>query len=118
MKGATDEHTASYQVRTLGLGRRANPRDGMGSYAGYPAGTLHLINSTVAGNTTANQGGGINLWLAWGYVAFRIVHSIIQATVNIVAIRFPLFALASLCLLGLTVHAGARILHDCGILAF
>src|SRR5215213_10113221 len=59
------------------------------------------------------MGHGINYWLAWGYVGFRIVHSIVQCTVNIVAIRFPLFALASLCLLGLTVHAGARILHDC-----
>ena len=61
-------------------------------------------------------GDGINLWLAWGYVVLRIVHSIVQSTVNIVAIRFPIFALASLCVLGLTVHAGMRILHDCGIL--
>jgi len=29
-----------------------------------------------------------------------------------------LWALASFSLLGLTVHAGARILHDCGILNF
>ena len=63
-----------------------------------------------------NFGGGINYWLACGYVGFRILHSIVQSTVNIVAIRFPLFAIASLCLLGLTVHAGARILHDCGII--
>ena len=63
-----------------------------------------------------NFGGGINYWLAWGYVGFRVIHSLVQCTVNIVAIRFPLFALASLCLLGLTVHAGMRILHDCGIL--
>jgi len=63
-----------------------------------------------------NFGGGINTWLAWGYVGFRIVHSIVQATVNIVAIRFPLFALATLCLLGLTTHAGLRILHDCGFI--
>ena len=61
-------------------------------------------------------GGGINLWLAWGYVALRIVHSIVQSTVNIVPIRFTIFFLASLCLFGLTIHAGARILHDCGIL--
>ena len=54
----------------------------------------------------------INVWLAWGYVAFRILHSMIQCTSNIVRFRFPLFGLASLCLLGLTVHAGARILHD------
>jgi hypothetical protein len=59
-------------------------------------------------------GGGINLYLAWGYVGFRILHSIVQATVNIVQIRFPLFALSSLCLLGLTIHAAIRMLHDCG----
>ena len=60
-----------------------------------------------------DMGGGINLWLAWGYVGLRIVHSLIQSTVNIVAYRFTVFALASLCLLGLTVHAAARVLHDC-----
>lgn len=56
-------------------------------------------------------GGGINLYLAWGYVALRIVHSLIQATANVVLYRFIAFNLATLCLLGLTVHAGARILH-------
>jgi len=61
-------------------------------------------------------GGGINLWLAWGYVGLRVMHSIVQSTVNIVPIRFTIFFLASLCLFGLTIHAGARILHDCGIL--
>jgi hypothetical protein len=60
-----------------------------------------------------DMGQGINLWLAWAYVGLRVLHSIVQSTVNIVAIRFPIFALASLCLLGLTIHAGARILHDC-----
>ena len=53
----------------------------------------------------------INVWLAWGYVALRVVHSLIQCTVNTVKYRFAIFSLASLCLLGLTVHAGARILH-------
>ena len=55
----------------------------------------------------------VNVWLAWGYVGLRILHSLIQCTTNIVKYRFPVFALASLCLLGLTVHAGARVLHDC-----
>lgn len=55
----------------------------------------------------------VNVWLAWGYVALRIVHSLIQCTVNTVKYRFAVFSLATLCLLGLTVHAGARILHDC-----
>ena len=63
-----------------------------------------------------NFGGGINYWLAWGYVGLRIRHSLIQCTVNVVRFRLAVFALASLCLLGLTVHAGFRILHDCGII--
>src|ERR1044072_8459265 len=64
--------------------------------------------------TLALIGGGgiwINVWLAWAYVALRIVHSLIQATVNVVRWRFLAFAAASLCLLALTVHAGAMILH-------
>ena len=56
-------------------------------------------------------GGGINLWLAWAYVGFRVVHSLIQATVNVVRWRFLAHAAASFCLLGLTVHAAAMILH-------
>ena len=62
------------------------------------------------------MGGGINHWLAWGYVGFRVIHSLIQCLVNVVAYRLPIFLLASFCLLGLTVHAGARVLHDCGII--
>ena len=38
--------------------------------------------------------GGIKYWLAWGYVGLRIVHSLIQATVNIVLYRFLVFTLA------------------------
>jgi len=63
--------------------------------------------------TLALIGGGdvrINVWLAWGYVAFRVAHSLVQATVNVVRWRFYLFLAASLCLLGLTVHAAAMML--------
>jgi hypothetical protein len=55
----------------------------------------------------------INVYLAWSYVIIRIVHSLVQATINKVSMRFPLFLLSSLCLVGLTTHAGFRILHDC-----
>ena len=64
--------------------------------------------------TLALLGGGdmwINVWLAWAYVGLRIAHSLIQATVNVVRWRFLTFMAASICLLGLTVHAGAEILH-------
>ena len=56
-------------------------------------------------------GGGINLYLAWAYVVLRIAHSLVQATVNIVMYRFLLWILSAVCLAGLTVHAGAWIIH-------
>ena len=56
-------------------------------------------------------GGGWNLWLAWAYVAFRIGHSLVQATVNVVRWRFYLFLLGSVCLAALTIHAGMALLH-------
>ena len=62
------------------------------------------------------SGGGINYWLAWGYVGLRMVHSLVQCTVNVVKYRLALFALATLCLAGLAIHAAAIILHDCGII--
>ncbi len=52
-----------------------------------------------------NAGQGINATIAWVYVGLRIVHSIFQATVNKVAIRFLLFALSSLALIALVLHA-------------
>jgi len=56
-------------------------------------------------------GGGINLYLAWAYVALRIAHSLVQATVNIVPYRFVLWILSALCLIALTVHAAAWLIH-------
>jgi hypothetical protein len=53
----------------------------------------------------------INVWLAWGYVAFRVLHSLVQATFNDVSVRFPLFLLSTLCLMSLTVHAALRLWH-------
>ncbi|WP_205481797.1 MAPEG family protein [Sphingomonas arenae] len=45
------------------------------------------------------------LILAWTYVALRIVHSLVQATVNIVRVRFAIFFIGSLALLGLIILA-------------
>ncbi len=55
------------------------------------------------------QGDGFNATLAWIYVALRVAHSIFQSTVNKVAIRFGLFALSSLVLLMLVVHAAMAV---------
>ena len=43
--------------------------------------------------------------IAWAYVALRIVHSIWQATVNKVSVRFALFTLYTICLVLLAIHA-------------
>ncbi|WP_285712952.1 MAPEG family protein [Erythrobacter oryzae] len=51
------------------------------------------------------QGDGFNTTLAWAYVACRVLHSIVQATWNKVAVRFALFALSSLALMALILHA-------------
>ena len=53
----------------------------------------------------------INVYLAWAYVGLRVVHSLIQATVNIVIYRFIVFTLSSLCLIGLTAHAAIFLIH-------
>ena len=52
-----------------------------------------------------------NTTLAWAYVGLRIVHSIVQATWNRILVRFILFALSTLCLIGLTLHAAIGIMH-------
>ena len=51
------------------------------------------------------QGDGINAWLGWGYVGLRVMHSLIQATVNRVMWRFAVFVLSSLVLIALILHA-------------
>ena len=48
-----------------------------------------------------NFADGVSIWLAWGYVALRVLHSLVQATVNLVTLRFAVFALASLVLITL-----------------
>lgn len=54
-------------------------------------------------------GSGLNVTLAWGYVILRILHSLVQVTVNRVIVRFALFALSSLCLIALTIHAALAV---------
>jgi len=55
------------------------------------------------------QGDGFNTVLAWAYVALRVAHSIVQATVNRVIVRFALFALSSLVLIALILHAAIAV---------
>ena len=55
------------------------------------------------------QGDGFNATLGWTYVGLRVLHSLIQATVNRVMVRFLVFALSSLVLIALTFHAAIAV---------
>lgn len=55
------------------------------------------------------HGGGISTTVAWFYVMLRIVHSLVQATVNRVMVRFMLFALSSLALIVLVAEAALAV---------
>lgn len=55
----------------------------------------------------AGAGDGVNAQIAWAYVALRIAHSVVQATVNRVSLRFAVFILASVALAVLTIRAAA-----------
>lgn len=57
----------------------------------------------------SGTGDGANAWIAWAYVALRIAHSLWQATVNKVSVRFALFLGASLMLAMLTLHAAMAV---------
>ena len=75
-----------------------------------------IFYAIVLALAVMDRGGGINLWLAWAYVGFRVVHSLVQCTVNIVKYRFTFFLLATLCLFGLTISAALQIARDCGLI--
>ena len=51
--------------------------------------------------------GAVDVALAWAYVALRIIHSVWQASVNKVPVRFVLFMLSTLALVALALRACA-----------
>jgi hypothetical protein len=57
-----------------------------------------IFYALVAYSYLAGQQNTVNLALAWAYVALRIVHSLVQATVNVILIRFSIFAAGTLVL--------------------
>jgi hypothetical protein len=58
----------------------------------------------ASGRATATD-----LMLAWAYVGTRVAHSLVQTTVNVIPLRFVLFALGSLVLIALTVRAALAV---------
>lgn len=57
-------------------------------------------------------GGGadnLNVMLLWAYVILRVVHSLVQTTVNLVMLRFLVFTISTLCLIAIVVREALRI---------
>jgi hypothetical protein len=49
--------------------------------------------------------GALNVGLAWLYVGLRIAHSLVQAMINVVMLRFAIFMVGSLVLLIMSLRA-------------
>jgi hypothetical protein len=63
---------------------------------------FYAVTLTLA---LVGAGEGLNTVLAWLYVGLRIAHSLVQAIINVVMLRFAIFMAASLVLLVMSVRA-------------
>ena len=109
-----------YATRIPAVGNTKIPED----VAGHPAG-MQLLPSEVrriADNynhlfeqptlfyalcITIAVAGHVDTWavnLAWAFVALRVVHSLVQATANIVILRFSIFMISWLVLIAMLVR--------------
>lgn len=63
-----------------------------------------LFYALVTWCVLAGTADSLNVALAWAYVGLRVVHSLIQCTVNFIPARFAVFTLGSLVLAAITVR--------------
>jgi hypothetical protein len=108
-----------YALRIPAMSKaKINPQDARfpGSLNGLPDGARqvadnynHLMEqptifyALVMVTYLAGQQDGLTAGLAWAYVGLRIVHSLIQNTINQVPLRFLVFAISSIVLIVWTV---------------
>ena len=57
-----------------------------------------------------DAGAGLNAGLAWLYVALRIAHSLVQALINVIMLRFAIFMAGSIVLLAMSIRAATIVL--------
>ncbi len=68
-----------------------------------------LFYAVVTALCLVGAWGDLNVILAWIYVVLRIVHSLVQALVNIIMLRFAIFITATIVLLILAIRAALAI---------
>jgi len=64
-----------------------------------------LFYATVLTLALLEQGDALTVGLAWAYVGLRIAHSLIQAMINVILVRFTVFMIASAVLVVLAIRA-------------
>ena len=64
-----------------------------------------IFYATALALALAGAGDGLNATLAWVYVGLRVVHSLVQATVNVIMLRWAVFTAASGVLFALAIRA-------------
>lgn len=67
-----------------------------------------IFYAIVLALATMGNASDLTLVLAWAYVGLRVVHSLVQALVNKIELRFALFVLSNVPLFGLTYAAAAQ----------
>lgn len=68
-----------------------------------------IFYAIVLALAVMGEQGAAALALAWAYVGLRLVHSLVQALVNIIQARFAIFVLSTLPLFGLVAIAAGRV---------
>lgn len=68
-----------------------------------------IFYATAIAAQIAGQADTISIALAWGYVVLRIVHSLIQCTVNLVMLRFTVFTLSTILLAILAIRTALAV---------
>ena len=68
-----------------------------------------LFYAVVAIVALANLPNSLLVTQAWAYVVLRIVHSIWQAVVNTIPVRFSLFIVSTFCLLAMAIITASEI---------
>jgi hypothetical protein len=63
-----------------------------------------LFYAVVLALAVLGAGEGLNTALAWLYVGLRVVHSLVQALVNVVMWRFGIFVISSVVLIVLAIR--------------
>lgn len=68
-----------------------------------------IFYATALALAVVEQGEGLNAMLAWGYVGLRVIHSLVQATVNAIMVRFMIFMVSSIVLVVLAARAALAV---------